>query len=458
MVTTRNSKRRLSEIVNSEYSQKSFTSFAPKKRPRSITSKCEVSKIHTTNDQKLLDSGCFADVARYFSLSFETKNLHTVGREREISYIAEKLNNWYNEQQPTSLYLCGSPGTGKSFSLKTVLDNVTAKSNNPVNIQVVSVNCASLREPKSIYSLILSYLNGGISESSTDMKFRLIQHLQQMNDCRILLILEEADFLVTRDMSVLCSLLQCPHLVNSNFCVISTANSIELPQRTMPWLKMHQATPETMTFSPYSYEEIEQILFQRLDQARKENALLTQIPQEIFMTVFKLVGKKISGYSGDIRVALDIIRTLFVELARKKVTLATLSTENGRLLQEVLKILEEKSGLTSMRSRIMGLPIQQQLVVLACLLLSSRQQVFNMNDVYTKVCRIIRELNLPSVSFSQFVDICETSLTQHGVIQMERKAQIDKRRKRCSLLCSFDEARAALEQYSIYLSYIQNSQ
>ncbi|GJD07187.1 Cell division control protein 6 [Galdieria sulphuraria] len=319
------------------------------------------------------------------------------------------------------------------------------------DIHPIYINCATISDPKTIYSVITSQLEESVRLYSSDTKtnwIRAIENIQAKQ--HILLILEELDFLVTRDMSVLCSLLESPYSL-SKVGILATANSVDLPERAASCLKLYSAQPVTMPLSPYGYEEIESILYQRLCLAKASYPCLEKIPVSHFTDAFQLVAKKIATSCGDIRLALDVIRTLLLSAAKR--IPAEYHGEDSFLLQDAAKILEEKGGLTSMKNRIGNLPFQQQLAVLACLLLSQRKSLFTLNELYSQLTQLNGQLELPCISFSQFVDICETSLSDHGIIQLEGR-KIDKRRVRCSLLTCANEVKAALEPFTVYASWL----
>ncbi|GJQ15897.1 hypothetical protein GpartN1_g7688.t1 [Galdieria partita] len=455
MVATRSSKRLSNDMIhNDETKQMHLTTYVKTiKRPRTIVSNKEDS--HCCLDQVKLSESLLA-ASQYFSLSYEPSRCQVIGREQTICTISEMLRNWVNHQDMMSLYLCGSPGTGKSLCVKAALEMI-ATSNTKYglqNIHTIYVNCATISDPKTIYSVITSQMEEthAVPLHSNDTRtthwIRTMQNIKTKQ--HILLVLEELDFLVTRDMSVLYSLLECPFLV-PNVGILATANSVDLPERTASRLKLYCAQPLTIPLSPYSCDEMENILYQRLCLAKANYPCLERIPISHFTNVFQLVASKIAASFGDIRLALDVIRTLFLSTAKK------ISSEyqghNCFLLQDAARILEEKGGLASMKHRIMNLPLQQQLVVLACVVLSNRKSLFTLTELYSQLTQLSRQLELPTISFSQFVDICENSLSDHGIIQLDGK-RLDKRRLRCSLLTCVNEIKAALEQFTLYASWL----
>ncbi|KAK4528967.1 hypothetical protein GAYE_SCF68G6916 [Galdieria yellowstonensis] len=445
-VVTRSGKRcyeKHADVHSTNRQQQQLTSYARQKRPRSAIS-----------------SSCFTNIASYFSLSYEPSN-QVVGREHFIATIADKLNQWLRGEDKMSCYLCGRPGTGKSLCVKASLDRIDT----PENVLPIYINCASISDPKRIYSVIVAQLEEKASSLSCCFSsiLQATGHSKEKKPAvdsngasHVLVVLEELDFLVTRDASVLRGLLEIPY-VSQNVGILATANSVDLVERTMSCLKIQQYPPETIAFGPYVGEEMEEILCQRFQLATKEN--MSGIPVSCVMTAFQLVAKKVSSSCGDVRLALDVVRTLFLSAAK------TLSSSTGLdesvWVQLAAKIMEERGGVASMKHRIRNLPFQQQLVVLACFVLSNKRNgrqsysssLFTLHELYTQLTDLSGQLELKSISFSQMVDICETSLTDHGIIQLDRKI-IDKRRQRWSLIPCASEIKAALEPFTVYASWL----
>jgi len=467
-VVTRSGKRcyeKHADVHSTNRQQQQLTSYARQKRPRSAISSSSSCSKKENPCPLLYTPSWFTNIASYFSLSYEPSN-QVIGREHFIATIADKLNQWLRGEDKMSCYLCGRPGTGKSLCVKASLDRIDT----PENVLPIYINCASISDPKRIFSVIVAQLEENASSlsccfssilqatgHSKEKKPAKTSAVDSNGASHVLVVLEELDFLVTRDASVLRGLLEIPY-VSQNVGILATANSVDLVERTMSCLKIQQYPPETIAFGPYVGEEMEEILCQRFQLATKEN--MSGIPVSCVMTAFQLVAKKVSSSCGDVRLALDVVRTLFLSAA-KTLSSSTGLEDESVWVQLAAKIMEERGGVASMKHRIRNLPFQQQLVVLACFVLSNKRNgrqsysssLFTLHELYTQLTDLSGQLELKSISFSQMVDICETSLTDHGIIQLDRKI-IDKRRQRWSLIPCASEIKAALEPFTVYASWL----
>lgn len=79
-----------------------------------------------------------------------------------------------------------------------------------------------------------------------------------------LLIIDEMDYLISKDQAVLYDLFRLPTFPNSHCMLIGISNAIDLTDRFLPKLQSLNCEPLVMTFRAYSKEQILKILQQRL--------------------------------------------------------------------------------------------------------------------------------------------------------------------------------------------------
>lgn len=72
------------------------------------------------------------------------------------------------------LYICGTPGTGKTALLKDLLS--TLKQKNEERVNVVYINCVAVSQPKTIFGKILKAL-GNDADEGADNEMRLAEVL-----------------------------------------------------------------------------------------------------------------------------------------------------------------------------------------------------------------------------------------------------------------------------------------
>ncbi|KAF0696206.1 Aste57867_13038 [Aphanomyces stellatus] len=80
-----------------------------------------------------------------------------------------------------------------------------------------------------------------------------------------LLVLEDIDTLVKgRDQEYLCRFFEWAHDSTSSVILVTTANTVDLVSKYLPMLRRRECSPIHLTFSPYGYDAIVDILKQRI--------------------------------------------------------------------------------------------------------------------------------------------------------------------------------------------------
>ncbi|XP_016118743.1 cell division control protein 6 homolog [Sinocyclocheilus grahami] len=222
--------------------------FSSPPRPTPSSPKIPLSPISRPSPKRLQETPCTNPIPRAegklpVTRLFPVKKsgyqsvkqaLHTAVPERLLSREAERaaivsfLDNHVVAEKPSSLYISGAPGTGKTACL----------------------NCV-LQEQKS--------------------------------------------------QEVLYTIFEWPYLPNSRVCLIGIANALDLTDRILPRLQAKpHCRPKLLNFPPYSREELNAIVQDRLTQVSGEGVLDAAAVQ--------FCARKVSAVSGDARKALDICR------------------------------------------------------------------------------------------------------------------------------------------------------
>jgi cell division control protein 6 len=79
------------------------------------------------------------------------------------------------------------------------------------------------------------------------------------------MIVDEMDYLITRDQAVLYDLFRLPTFPNSCCILIGVANAIDLTDRFLPNLRAMNCKPDVVTFPAYNKDQILKVLNQRLE-------------------------------------------------------------------------------------------------------------------------------------------------------------------------------------------------
>ncbi|BFZ53189.1 AAA ATPase [Savitreella phatthalungensis] len=223
-----------------------------------------------------------------------------IGRDEECS----ALQSFLGDPQSDLLYICGPPGTGKSATASQFLDK-TAQTH--PKRRIVQLNCVSLKRPQHVYEALLEHLDTpGSTLSDLQTCLQTLAHEKE-----IVLVLDEIDFLLSADSPVLYSLFELHRL--DKVKVIGIANALNLTDTLLPMLRASGCEPEILRFKPYSASAVTQILEARIATASQKSGM----PVVVDRSALVFLGRKMANATGDIRKALDILRSA-VELAEQE--------------------------------------------------------------------------------------------------------------------------------------------
>ncbi|KAL3518076.1 hypothetical protein ACH5RR_020665 [Cinchona calisaya] len=241
------------------------------------------------------------------ALHVSTSPSTVVCRENEQTTILEFCKKCIELESSGSLYVCGCPGTGKSLLMEKVKENVVdwAKNEGVQPPDVISINCTSLANTSEIFSKLLGKSpvqkrsGGSVSPWKTlQNNYSQKQHSNGIN--MTLIVVDELDYLITKDRAVLHDLFMLTTLPFSRCIIIGIANAIDLADRFLPKLQSLNCKPMVITFRAYSKDQIMVILQQRL----------TALPFVVFQPqALELCARRVAAASGDLRKALWVCRS-----------------------------------------------------------------------------------------------------------------------------------------------------
>ncbi|XP_029284230.1 cell division control protein 6 homolog [Cottoperca gobio] len=361
----------------------------------------------------------FAEKSRFLSVK---QALHTavperlLSRETERASIRSFLEEKALQRLPGSLYISGAPGTGKTACLNCVLQEMKAALS---SVQMVVVNCMSLRSSHAIFRLLADKLSAPGGQNG-------LQRFLTAPGPAVLLVLDEMDQLDSKSQDVLYTIFEWPYLPESRLCLVGIANALDLTDRILPRLQARpRCRPLLLHFPPYSRQELSAIVQDRLSQASADGVLDAAAVQ--------FCARKVSAVSGDARKALDICRRA-VEVVesdeRKKASDPTAESTESKAsrvsLPQVARVLSEVYG-DRMSSQCGGgsdgesFPLQQKLLVCCLLLLirsgKSKEVVLGkLHEVYSRLCA---RRQVSAVGQGECLSLCSL-LESRGVFALKK--------------------------------------
>jgi Cdc6-like AAA superfamily ATPase len=233
------------------------------------------------------------------------------------------------------LYLSGMTGTGKTATVLAALTSLSKLKHELClpDYCFIEINGLRLSSPQEAYTLLWKGMSGEQVASRTALQ-RLKDYFTDRgreNDTShdkhkkeeeevddddeeqdeaveyFICLLDELDFLITANESVIYNLLEWSQSPHSGLILIGIANTMDLPDRLnkKSQSRMGAGNFQRISFRPYTFDQILQILTKRLENLNGifENKIL------------ELVARKAAACSGDLRSALKICQRA-IELHR----------------------------------------------------------------------------------------------------------------------------------------------
>ncbi|XP_061488980.1 origin recognition complex subunit 1 isoform X2 [Rhineura floridana] len=221
-------------------------------------------------------------------------------REKEFQDIYNFIESKLIGETGGCMYISGVPGTGKTATVHEVIHCLeqAAKNNELPSFQFIEINGMKLTEPHQAYVQILNLLTG--QKATANHAAALLEKMF----CKpvpkrktIILVVDELDLLWTRKQNVMYNLFDWPTKKDSKLIVLAIANTMDLPERIMMNRVASRLGLTRMSFQPYTYKQLQQIISSRMAQLKafEEDAI-------------QLVSRKVAALSGDARRCLDICR------------------------------------------------------------------------------------------------------------------------------------------------------
>ena len=224
-----------------------------------------------------------------------------VGRQEEIHHLTQFVSNLIKSKQGGCVYLNGPPGTGKTAVASQTVQNLASL----YKIPTAMINCVTLNQPKQIFSRLLESLTGRDDVGPDDALLGIGEHGRQSSTSMTVVIVDEIDSLVCKNQQVLYTLFELALKKKSKIILVGIANSLDLADRILPDLNAKCLCPDTLTFKPYSADQIAVILQTCLESLKFPANERGPI---IEPAAIQLCARKVAAQTGDLRKAFDLCR------------------------------------------------------------------------------------------------------------------------------------------------------
>ena len=324
-------------------------------------------------------------------------------REKEqkiiYEYIKEGLqtNGNYN-----SLYIAGMPGTGKTASVKTVINIIESEINKNkkyvkkareiylptfTKLFICGTEFPTIANVyKTIYKFIFSDKKNISNKKCTTLLNKFfscrnnydILHLNDPSNSHIILVIDEIDFLINRDQKLLYNIFNWTTYEEAKLIVISISNTLDFPNRLLPKIKSRMGNNKLM-FKPYNKDELIKII--KFKGIEYEN--FTQ-------DAIKLSCMKVAAVNGDLRRIIQILTR-----AREIFNLESKKGKNKKIDKNyILRACEELFN-SKLIKVIQSLQITEKIII--CAILSKIKDVndnkIKIGDLFDKKDTFISKYN-----------------------------------------------------------------
>ncbi|XP_016335636.1 origin recognition complex subunit 1 isoform X1 [Sinocyclocheilus anshuiensis] len=318
-------------------------------------------------------------------------------REQEFQDIYNFVESKVIDGTGGCMYISGVPGTGKTATVHEVIRSLqqSAEQDEIPHFCFIEINGMKMTDPHQAYVQILQKLTD--QKATPDHAAALLEKRfstpAPKKETTVLLV-DELDLLWTRKQNVMYNLFDWPTRRNARLVVLTIANTMDLPERIMINRVASRLGLTRMSFQPYTFKQLQQIITSRLNRVKafEEDAL-------------QLVSRKVAALSGDARRCLDICRRA-TEICEHSG-----SQKNGSGLvgmSHVMEALDEMFS-SSYIAAIRCVSVQEQLFLRAVIAEFRRlgleeatfQQVFVQHQA---LCRVE---GLQPVSVSEGLAVCQ---------------------------------------------------
>ncbi|KAG6927854.1 origin recognition complex subunit 1 [Chelydra serpentina] len=293
------------------------------------------------------------------------------------------------------MYISGVPGTGKTATVHEVIRCLqqAAENDELPSFQFIEINGMKLTDPHQAYVQILQLLTGQkvTATHAAELLAKLFSTPGPKRKTTVLIV-DELDLLWTRKQDVMYNLFDWPTQRQAKLIILAIANTMDLPERIMMNRVASRLGLTRMSFQPYTYKQLQQIISSRLNhiKAFEEDAI-------------QLVSRKVAALSGDARRCLDICRrsTEICEFSSQKSASGLVS------MAHVMKAIDEMFSSPYINS-IRNASLHEQMFLKAIIAEFRRsgleeatvQQIYHQ---HVALCRI-EGLQIPTVS--EIMAIC----------------------------------------------------
>jgi len=215
-------------------------------------------------------------------------------RDGEISEIKNVLNPAFQNKKPRNLFIYGKTGTGKTCSVKHVMENIDSE-----NVVMFYINCRIYNSRYRILQKALKKFVPELEKSGFGLPF-LYEKLIEISSSgkQLVIVLDEIDMVKDLDELVYTLTRVNDEVKNGGVTIIGISNKLSFKDVLDPRSKSSLYETE-MVFPPYSSEQLQHILSQRVEEGFRKGT--------VDKSAVNLIAAITAQENGDARYALKLL-------------------------------------------------------------------------------------------------------------------------------------------------------
>lgn len=333
-----------------------------------------------------------------------------VGRDEEISKLAQRLNGAVHGHSPENVMIYGKTGTGKSLVSRHVSQRAQNAAQTGITIGTAYVDCAEDNTETQSISSLAAKLNDesttGISIPhtglSTSKYYKLLWQTLDAQFDSVIIILDEIDLM--NDDSILMKLSRAEEAgkIECSIGIIAISNKIQYVDALNERVKSSFQHKE-LFFQPYDATQLRNIM------SNREDAFIEGV---LSSDVIPLAAAFAAQEHGDARKAIDILRHAG-EVANE--------ADMTEVMEDHVRQAQQHAEKDRFRELINGAPNQAKagLLALTELTLNTSDNAFLTSSIYDQYQSVCKELDMNVLSVRRFRDIMKEQAFL-GVIETEK--------------------------------------
>ncbi|CCH45750.1 Origin recognition complex subunit 1 [Wickerhamomyces ciferrii] len=230
-------------------------------------------------------------------------------REDQFNQLYIKLESNISSQTGACIYISGTPGTGKTATVREVIRKLSKESHQKsgIDFNFVEINGMKLMSPQHSFEILWNKVDGSKTTASGVQQQLETYFNQGKAERPLVVLLDELDQIATKNQSVMYNFFNWPTYSKSKLIVVAVANTMDLPERILTNKVASRIGLDRIQFPGYTHEDLKKIISSRLEIFDNGEINLTK-------DAIEYASRKVASVSGDARRALKICRRA-VEIA-----------------------------------------------------------------------------------------------------------------------------------------------